>query len=298
MENSLDSAIELISSVLRELPNVQGDLEDAQLKAEEWLQRELEAKRKIEPAADFKDADLQGADLDFAIQIRADFRGANLRGASLQEASLYEATFEGADLQGANLYKAHLLGTDLQKANLDRADLRGAYLRGANLNNVSLANANLEGADLREVQLSFLDDTAALLKHADLTRAVLDITTEGGKAVFDQSILIGADIYERYSLSQYINCDMRLATFNQCTVSSRFNKCDLRGARFVGCKFDGASFYDCNFRDAVIYRCIAVEGQFHAPSQLTPAQIANIRWIDEEEAENGDYAGAYWSDED
>ena len=68
---------------------------------------------------------------------RANFRDANLRGADLQGANLRDA-----DLQGANLRDADLRDADLQGANLRDADLRDADLRDADLRDADLQGAN------------------------------------------------------------------------------------------------------------------------------------------------------------
>ena len=105
-----------------------------------------------------RDADLRGANLNYANLYGADLRGANLdyanlygadlRGANLNDANLYGANLDYANLNGANLRGANLYGADLRDANLNDANLRGANLYGADLR-----GANLDGADLRGANL-------------------------------------------------------------------------------------------------------------------------------------------------
>ena len=69
------------------------------------------ARAGVQPAPQYRGADLIGADLR-----RAELRGTNLRGALLV----------GADLRGADLGLADLTGADLRGARLGRADLRAS----------------------------------------------------------------------------------------------------------------------------------------------------------------------------
>lgn len=59
---------------------------------------------------------------------RADFSGANLEGADLEYAILEGANLEGANLSYANLEYAILEGADLEDTDLEYANLLGAYL--------------------------------------------------------------------------------------------------------------------------------------------------------------------------
>jgi uncharacterized protein YjbI with pentapeptide repeats len=57
---------------------------------------------------------------------KADFRGADLSGADLTEASLRDVDFRGANLSGAKLVDCDLAGADLRETAMTDADLRGA----------------------------------------------------------------------------------------------------------------------------------------------------------------------------
>jgi len=60
----------------------------------------------------------------------AEFRRANLQGADLIDAKLQGAKLGFANLEGANLYDAKLQGAELSFANLQGAEFRGAILNG------------------------------------------------------------------------------------------------------------------------------------------------------------------------
>jgi len=133
--------------------------------------------------ANFRSANLQGADLAYANLQRANFQDANLQAAFLLSANLQRANFHDANLQAAylslanlqeanlwsaNLQRAILLGANLQGAFLQRANLQGADLWDANLQGANLAYANLQEANLRGANLQGTD-----FRHADLSRARL-----------------------------------------------------------------------------------------------------------------------------
>lgn len=114
----------------------------------------------------FKNANLEGVDLEGANLRRADLTGANLMGVNLRNALMVEAK-----LQGANLYKANLMGANLDRAHLEKANLIEANLVGALLVAAHLQEAQLWGAVLM----------AAYLQRAELWGAVLN-----------EAILVGA----------------------------------------------------------------------------------------------------------
>jgi len=93
--------------------------------------------------ANFRGADLTGADLT----------GADLTGAYLRDADLWGAYLRDADLWGAYLRDAYLRGANLRGANFRDAYLRGADLTGADLTGAYLTGAYLTGADLRGAYL-------------------------------------------------------------------------------------------------------------------------------------------------
>ncbi len=101
-------------------------------------------------------AQLQGANLQYALAAsaflgRADLLDANLQGAELRSAELQWAVLRSANLQGADLIDANLIDADLRGANLREADLIDANLQGAKLQEADLTVANLQGADFRSL---------------------------------------------------------------------------------------------------------------------------------------------------
>lgn len=91
----------------------------------------------------FRNADLQQAQL-----VGVHLKNANLIGANLQGVNLENAQLEGVKLIAADLSYANLRG-----ANLSKAKLMGAMLKGANLHNVILTGADLSDADLTDANL-------------------------------------------------------------------------------------------------------------------------------------------------
>ncbi|WP_013322362.1 pentapeptide repeat-containing protein [Gloeothece verrucosa] len=92
----------------------------------------------------FRNADLQEAQLSGICLKGANLIGANLRGANL----------ENAQLDHIKLIAADLSYTNLKGASLRKAKLMGAILEGANLQNTDLTEADLTNTDLNNVKLS------------------------------------------------------------------------------------------------------------------------------------------------
>ena len=146
--------------------------------------------------ADFRDADLRGADFGHAQLNGADFRGADLRGARFTTAN-----FEGADLTGATIGDAHFQECSFERAQLAGLDfslatLNGCFFPGANLDDVVLQGVrndlgwrrDMAGASLRNVDLSGMDFSLASLSGVDLTNANLEGVN------FEQADLAGANL--------------------------------------------------------------------------------------------------------
>ena len=95
----------------------------------------------IEPGANLREADLQGADLS-----KGDLREADLGGANLHNADLRMANLSEANLAGACLWSTDLTGADLSWAYLEEADLCWARLAGADLSCTDLVGTHLAGA--------------------------------------------------------------------------------------------------------------------------------------------------------
>ncbi|MBD2019208.1 pentapeptide repeat-containing protein [Leptolyngbya sp. FACHB-36] len=112
----------------------------------------------------FFGAHLEGARLD-----RAHLQGASFIGTHLEKASLFGTHLEGADLFGAYLEKAILYGVHLEKASLNDAHLQGANLYGAYLQGASLIDAHLQGASLNTADLKGANLNGAHLEGASLS---------------------------------------------------------------------------------------------------------------------------------
>ncbi|MBD2578056.1 pentapeptide repeat-containing protein [Oscillatoria sp. FACHB-1406] len=93
-------------------------------------------------------AELENANLKQIDLLGANLRSANLQGANLDKAKLIAADLKGARLKGASLNKVQLIGANLQDSDLTAADLRGANLSDARLEGAILSGANLNAVEL------------------------------------------------------------------------------------------------------------------------------------------------------
>jgi superfamily I DNA and RNA helicase len=89
---------------------------------------------------------------------RRNFRNINLQqadlsGLNLANINLIKANLIGANLTNTCLKEAKLIAADLSNANLTNADLTKAKLMGANLQNSNLTNANFTDTDLTNANL-------------------------------------------------------------------------------------------------------------------------------------------------
>ena len=148
---------------------------------------------------DFREAELNGAMLrdvklsveqsqlgsTFAEMVRlpsgADFTNALLRRAKMEFASLPKAKFTGADLYNATLTGADLSGASLENAELESAYLTGANLSGANLWNADLSKAFLYDADLTGTEFANPKNGVAIRPARGLTQSQLDVAKSDPK---------------------------------------------------------------------------------------------------------------------
>lgn len=158
--------------------------------------------------ANFRGADMRGADLYRAWLVKTDFTGATLDFAIFGEATLGGARFVNAQLHEANFMKAHLYGADFTGsalsgakfygANLESAvlgqSLAGLWLEEANLQCASLVNADMQGARLRGANLQGADLRGAKLCNADLRGAQL-IETKVEGADFSGAHVHGISVW-------------------------------------------------------------------------------------------------------
>lgn len=140
-------------------------------KHEKWLNTEEGGER-----ADLSGANLNCADLSYAILNGANLNNANLNGADLNGASLINVNLKGAKLGGAILRDA-----DLRWANLGCADLSYAILIDANLNQANLHETNLNCANLKGTVLGGADLSGAtgLLNSIDYLSEKFERTKDG-----------------------------------------------------------------------------------------------------------------------
>jgi uncharacterized protein YjbI with pentapeptide repeats len=106
---------------------------------------------------------------------------ADFRNADLQEANLTRAAFSGADLSHADLRKANLTTAAFSDAVLRGADLGGvatvrpAFFKGAHMHRITLVRAGLDGADFTDASLSHAEAEEAVLSSANFHRASLRV---------------------------------------------------------------------------------------------------------------------------
>ncbi len=113
---------------------------------------------------ELREAELEGADLEWGAPGEADLDDANLVRASLSVTELSSCLPPWANLSGV-----HSLGARLHGANLHFTDFSGANLRGAELTYASLISATLLDADVSGANLYLAD-----LRYANLTGTILN----------------------------------------------------------------------------------------------------------------------------
>lgn len=99
------------------------------------------------------EANLEGADLQYANLQGANLMFANLKGVNLSNARLHGANLSGAELNGSNLGNANLQSTFLNTANLQGAFLEKAQFQGANLYKTTLRGAQVERLKLHGIEM-------------------------------------------------------------------------------------------------------------------------------------------------
>jgi uncharacterized protein YjbI with pentapeptide repeats len=135
--------------------------------------------KKEGPVVSLSAVRLRGADLSHLDLLEANLSGANLNwadlsGTDLSEADLSEADLSGANLNWADLSGVEMSGADLSDAHLNYADLTGgADLSGADLSGADLSFADLSGANLSDANLSDANLSRTVLEDADLRDADL-----------------------------------------------------------------------------------------------------------------------------
>src|SRR5713226_2451506 len=115
----------------------------------------------------FYGADLRERDFSHRYLGQANFRDAQLCGANFYMADLRDACFAGANLSGANLIGANLTDADLRDANLAGANLLVADLRNAILYGANLLNAR--NLTTQQIYDTIYDHTTQLDPEIDIT---------------------------------------------------------------------------------------------------------------------------------
>ena len=133
--------------------------------------------------ANYRNANMEGAVLDYCFINEADFSGAVLKNASFKNvrgkagltdkaewkfAGFLPVSFRWADLACADFRWSNLAGADFRGANLTNADFRatslvGADFRQADLTGVDFWGANLTGVDFRDANLTGANLTGSIL---------------------------------------------------------------------------------------------------------------------------------------
>jgi hypothetical protein len=111
----------------------------------------------------YRDANLEGAQLN-----GANFSGRNLRGANLAKVSAVDSNFSGANLKDASLEEGNFENANFSGANLKNANAEHARFVGANLTGTNFRDANLEGVDFTEAKLAGANLYGANLEGATL----------------------------------------------------------------------------------------------------------------------------------
>ena len=183
------------------------------------------------------------------LQPFANLQLAQLNYAMLKDAALHNADLRFADLAQAYLNAADLRFADLYDSNLNRADLTGANLSGANLSQADLSRADLTGAYLSGAQLSHANFNRADLTDANLSGAIL------GHADFNRSNLTGADLSladlggANLNRAYLVAADLSGANLGEANLHRAYlNDANLRGASLSGVAMlgsvTGAPYYD------------------------------------------------------
>jgi uncharacterized protein YjbI with pentapeptide repeats len=214
-------------------------------------------------SADFREADLSGANLKKSQATRTRFPRANLQeavldswvalgadisGANLQSVHAMCANFQQANLTGARLIEANLWRANLQKANIEGADFTGANLEEARLTGLKLNGAHFEGArfggaDLRECDLEEIVLTAPDFHDADLRNALLT-GSRLQEANFVGADLRGAGLAEiDWPGANLHDADLRRASFH--LGSSRSGLVDSP----IACEGSRTGFYTDDYDD-------------------------------------------------
>ncbi len=167
--------------VLPERSGWKASLSQIDLSRETLLRRKNQSEADNRPwflsgVARLRNANLQGADMQYTNLQGVDMKYANLQGAFLIHTNLQDAILENANLQDAHLWAANLKDSHLGLANLQGANLQNADLQGANLLGTDLRDAKLWSVNLQSANLSYANLQGAMLQEAKLQGVNLSVT--------------------------------------------------------------------------------------------------------------------------
>ena len=181
----------------------------------------------------FSDINLAGRNLAYVTFFKVKFFNVSFANANLIRASFIDCKFSKVIFEGANLTGADLSKADLTGANLTEAILREANLHKAILSGADLTGANLTKAILREANLHKAILSRAILIKAELREANLS------EVNLTEANLTGADLYS-VDLS---STDLRGANFRQTNLyRANLNNSLQADYSFAPTDFRGACF--------------------------------------------------------
>jgi uncharacterized protein YjbI with pentapeptide repeats len=247
--------------------------------------------------ANFSGASLEDANLDGALLADANFNGAVLARARLSRTSLVNATFRNANLGGAQCEFADFAGADLSAANCDKARFASCNMANALFDQTRFAESELSqcdfrGSDWHQVfltrlrmdgmafdgasfnQVVWLESTLRDVRfvNATLVRCGF-VTTDCSEAVdFSDARLDASSFTHGSSLAGAM---FRRAALKQCGLrTTPLALADLREARLDSCDFS-----ECDLRGARLDRMVAGESLF-VRADLTGATLRGANLID------------------
>ncbi len=185
---------------------------------------------------------------DFKQAYWVNFKDVNMNGANLYNSVLKRANFDNASLRFADLSSSNLQG-----ANFNLADLRDSKLVAANLQDIYSRETNLEGADLSYVDLKNTDLWAVNLVGADLRGADLQETTFGGILIDDKNNIKSSDLRD----ARLAGAMLKGTSFNFADLkNSMLASADLEDSDLSDTNLEGAYLSNANLKGAYLYSAI------------------------------------------
>jgi uncharacterized protein YjbI with pentapeptide repeats len=195
--------------------------------------REVGTNSPVLKNVDFREAILDGAQIDSFCYWECDFSKSSMIGAGLYLADLRHTKFVGSNLTNANLGVAELDYADLREANLAGANLAGAYI-----NHTDFRGANLKGIKGVE-SIKITGNCLGIDYINEELEEIKEVEKEGyGLTIGD--VRITRSKLEKWktdldSNSRYPNCFISYSSKDQDFVDKLYN--DLKKAG-VSCWYD------------------------------------------------------------